>query len=228
MSQQGVVQGATEGVISNVGLVDLRGASNEDIAKIKLIENAGCVLVPESRQGALLNVPKKNVGAVLPLPDGVNVRMLTGQLKMSGDALEVADDPDALLVIIGQVVFTSPVRKIGYKKVHILGQVLAPRGSEDALVRGISNLTGQTVFVPPDARMFVGKDTFGRAFLEFFDKPATLVLVGLYEFAPDVTADVLKKHVAEIILVGMLKAPKAVVPCVQFLCREKNGMISEL
>ena len=221
------VTGAAGGIIQNVGMVDLRGSSNEDIARIKLIENAGCILVAESRQGALANVAKKNVGVIIPIPDGAKIKLHVGQLKMSGEALEIADDPDALLIIVGQLLITSPLKKIGYKRVHIIGQVLAQRGSEDAIVRGVSNMIGQVIYYSGEARFFVGKESFGREFLEFSETPLTMILIGEYEFAPDVTVDVLKKRVAEIILIGMLKAPKALLPIVQFLCKEKHGIIGE-
>ena len=216
-----------EGVIQNMGMLDLRGSSNEDIARIKSIENVACIIVPISRQGALANVPKKNVAITIPVPDGANVRMHVGQLNITGESLETVNDPDAIFIIVGQVLISSPVKKIGYKHLQVVGQILAPKGSEAALTQGITSLTGQIIYYSGNARFFLGNETFSREFLEFADKPMTMVMVGNFEFARDVTVDVLKKHVSEIFLIGNLKAPKALIPCVQYLCREKTGNIGE-
>jgi hypothetical protein len=74
---------------------------------------------------------------------------MTGQTVLSGEALAHVDEQgDDVLVIVGQLVITSPVQHVGSKQLIVIGQVLAPTGSETALGAALTRLTGQLSYYP--------------------------------------------------------------------------------
>jgi len=91
----------------------------------------------------------QNVAATVPVPDGKTVRVMSGQVTLSGEALANANGPqDEVLVVAGQLIITTPVKHVGFAQLITMGQVLAPVGSETALGAGLSRMSGQVAYYP--------------------------------------------------------------------------------
>jgi len=58
----------------------------------------GVVLVSEHLMSSLATVPMEEVGVMIPVPTGENVRMVTGQIKTTGEALA---HPGAMSAVSG-------------------------------------------------------------------------------------------------------------------------------
>ena len=298
-----------EGVIRDVAMLDLTPLrSAEDLAGITRISDVAIVLVPESLMPAVVAIPMVDVAMVVPVPDGVQVHNHTGALVMGGEALADPEAENAVLVVTGTLILTSPVPKVAYRQVIVIGLVLAPQGSESALGAGLTRVTGSVdyypsaegqevkvstgqlradgeflanptggpddilvvagqlivtglvatvgyrrivvagqVLAPRDAqgvlgpaivmkgqlawytgqpRIFVGKETLGRSFFELLDRPLRLALVGRFEIDLDVTVELLRDKVEDVILVGKLVAPRQLVGVLQLLTTEKVGTIT--
>jgi hypothetical protein len=217
------------GEIKNLGHLDLTSMkSPEELDRIKSIENVGAILVPEPLMGRLAGIPMKNVGSTIAIPEGENVRLMTGQIKLTGEALASPGSEEDVLVVTGQLLITTPVEHVGYRKMVVSGQVMAPEGSEAALGAGISRLTGQIVYYRGTPRLFVGNDRVGSEFFELLDGPVTLIIAGNFEIEEGVPHDLLREKVAKIVLAGNLRAPEELIPLVQVLTEEKAGNISAL
>jgi len=295
--------------IKNVGLLDLTSMKMEELSNITAIKNVGAILVPESLVGKLASIMTKNVGLIVPLRDGENVKphVLMGSVQMTGEALENPTGGDSnILVVMGSLVITTPVQKVGYDQMVVMGLVLAPKGSETALGAGITNLQGSAFYYPPGgevkiqsgqvklsgkalanplgkpddilvieglglitsvvekvgyaqiivsglllapresqeeletyltvagqvlwysgtARFFNGEERFAAAFFESLKEPITMIINGKATIEADVTVELLRAKVTEIVLNGMLEGPKQLIPVLQALTIEKNGMIS--
>lgn len=218
--------GSQAGVISKLGVLDLTAMrSPDDLAKITRIEQVGVVLAPESLVSHVMQIPMHGVGATVPVPNGANVRVMTGQVKMGGEALAVSRGDGDVLVVVGQLILTSPVEGVGTVRLVVAGQILAPKGSEAALGSAITRLVGQIVYYTGEPRFFSGTDRFTRGFFEYLDKPVTLVLAGTFAIEPDTPVDLVKQKVAQIVLAGTLKAARDLVPLLQALATEKAGTI---
>src|SRR5215208_2696547 len=138
-------EGIGSGGISNVGILDLTGMkSTEELAGLGSISRVGVVLVPESLMSGLLAVPMEKVGATVPT--GEKVKLVTGQMKTTGEALADPGREEDVLVVAGQLLVSTPVERVGYSEMIVAGQVYAPEGSEGALTTGISRLTGQVFY----------------------------------------------------------------------------------
>jgi hypothetical protein len=137
------------GEIKDVALLDLTPlTSAEDVAGITRISDVAVVLVPESLMGAVTAIPMNEVAMVLPVPDGVEVRIHTGALVMGGEALAGPGVENAALIVTGTLILTSPVLKVDYRQVLVMGLVLAPHGSEAALGAGLTRVTGSVDYYP--------------------------------------------------------------------------------
>jgi hypothetical protein len=133
--------------ISNMALLDLTGGgAAEELAAIDGISNVAVIIVPESLSGALARIPMRDVASVVPVPDGADVRIHTGSVVMGGDALGDPDSEDAVLVVTGTLALSSPVERVTYSRVIVTGVVVAPRGSESALAKGLTRVTGSVQY----------------------------------------------------------------------------------
>jgi hypothetical protein len=297
--------------IKNVALLDLTGATSTDLLdRVSRISNVAAILVPESLLGKLMAIPMSSVAATVPVPDGKRVRVLSGQIVLSGEALSASEsDTEEILVVAGQLVITSPVQHAVRRQIVAIGQVLAPAGSETGLGAALTRMSGQVMYYPytPGAsvrvqcgstrlsgaelanahghasdvlisvgqlvitspievlgyehivtighliapraaeailaghvtslgtgvlyysappRIFEVKETFSGGFFELLDEPITLVLAGKFTFDDDVTPELLKAKVHEIVFDGKLIAPRKLVPMLQILATQRGGRIT--
>ncbi len=220
----------TKGAIRDMGLLDLSFArSAEDLSGISCIRDVGTIIIPEDLVSALTRIDMRDVGGVVPIPRGVKVSLLAGQTRLTGEAL-AAGPEDTVLLLVGQTLIMSPVQSVGYHSLHVMGQLLAPRGSEAALAPKIAKLSGQVVYIAglENARFILGKESIGKAFLELLPRPTPLVVVGKLIFEEDTPADLLREKVPEIALTGKIQAPAALVPLLQVLTVEKQGRIETI
>jgi hypothetical protein len=188
----------------------------------------GLVLAPRGSESALGAGLTRVTGSVdyYPYAEGQEVTVSTGELRLGGEVLaNPAGGPDDVLVVAGQLIVTGPVAKVGYRRVVVAGQLLAPRDSQ-AVLGPVTTVKGQLVWYPGQPRFFVGRERFGRSFFELVDQPLTLALVGRFQIDPDVSPELLREKVEEITLVGTLTAPGRLVGVLQLLTTEKLGEIA--
>jgi hypothetical protein len=137
------------GVIEDVAMLDLTPmTSAEDLAGITRLKDVAMVLVPEPLLPAVVSIPMDDVAMVVPIPVGVEVRKHTGALVMGGEALAGPELENAALIVIGTLILTSPVPRVTYRQVIVVGLVLAPQGSESALGAGLTRVTGAVDYFP--------------------------------------------------------------------------------
>ena len=133
-------------VVSGEAVVDLSHLTEPgELAAISRIEQAAVVIVPESLAGAYAEIPTAHVASTLYVPGGANTRVQIGSLVVGGDGLGGADD---VLVVIGLLAITSPVTAPVPKSIHVVGSVLAPRGSEQVLGPALAGGSGSVTYYP--------------------------------------------------------------------------------
>ncbi len=213
------------GKIENTGVLDFSGMkSDAELEKIKGIKNVGVILIPESLQHALAGISMMNVGATVPIPDGANVSVQTGMIKMTGEAFATCDE-DAIMVLVGMVFVTSRIETVAAKQLIVSGQILAPVGSEAALGAGISRLTGQVIYYSGDVpKLFIGEDSLASEYFGLLENKISMIIVGEMTLESDVTTETLKEKVSGILLVGKLRVPRKLLATVQYLTTEKMGV----
>ncbi len=213
------------GHIEDVGFLDLRYArTEEDLAHIKSLEDVGLVLIPEHLAGYFARVRMEDVGVVVPVPQDCKVNCMTGQVRLTGEAL-AAGDANTILLIAGQAFVSGEVTSVGYKEIRVYGQFFAPRESKSVVSAKITQLSGQNFFLPAEARMVMGKQEINREFLELLPEPSAFVIMGEVTFNGDVSRELLQSKIPEIVLMGKIVAPKQLQPLLEVITKEKMGEI---
>jgi hypothetical protein len=188
----------------------------------------GLVLAPKGSESVLGAGLTRVTGSVdyYPYAEGQEIKVSSGQLRLSGEVLaNPGGGPDDILVVAGQLIVTGTVAKVGYRRVVVAGQLLAPADSQPVL-GPVAIVKGQLIWYTGQApRFFLGKERFERSFFELIDRPLHLGLVGVFEIDPEVPPELLREKVAEITLVGRLTAPRRLVGVLQLLATEKVGEI---
>ena len=199
------------GEIRDVALLDLTPmTSAEDLAGISRISDVAIVLVPEPLMAAAAGIPMDDVAMVVPVPEGVEVRVHTGALVMAGEALAGPEAENAALVVTGTLILTSPVPRVAYRQVIVTGLVLAPHGSEATLGAGLTRVMGSVDYYPYAEEQEVKVST-GQLLAdgEILANPAggpddVLVVAGQLI----VTGPVTKVGYRRIVVAGQLLAPR--------------------
>ena len=133
-------------VVSGEAVLDLSHFTEPDeLAVFSRIEHVAVVIVPETLAAAYSAVPTAHVASTLYVPAGANIRLQTGSMVVGGDGLGAADD---VLVVIGLLLISGPVTGPVPKRIHVIGTVLAPRGSEQALGQALAGGTGSVTYYP--------------------------------------------------------------------------------
>jgi hypothetical protein len=167
MSENEVPVGRAGRVVSGDSVLDLSHLTEPDqLAAISRIEKVAVVIVPEALAAAYAAIPTAHVASTLYVRGGANVSVQTGSLVVGGDGLGGADD---VLVVIGMLAITSPVTGPVPKRIHVIGSVLAPRGSEKVLAQALAGGTGAVSYYPyadgQQVKMFSGQVRLSPAVL---------------------------------------------------------------
>jgi hypothetical protein len=180
----------------------------EQLAVISRIEDVALVIVPESLAGAYAAIPSSGIAATVYVPDGANVRVHTGALVVGGDGIGAAGD---VLIITGMLIITSPVTGPVPQRIHVVGSVLAPRGSEAALGPALAGGTGGVSYYTPadgqEIKVLSGQVRLSGAMLA---NPAgssddMLIAAGQVVISGEVTT----VGYRQVIIAGQLAAPAA-------------------
>jgi hypothetical protein len=198
--------------IRDVALLDLTGAHAAALDGITRISHVAAILVPESLLPKLSSIALERVAATIPIPDGRRARVMAGQVVLGGEALgRGGEETEDMLVVAGQLIITSPVTRMGYKGgLVVLGQVIAPMGSEAALGAGITRLSGQAVYYPyaegATTRLVSGSTISGEALANVSGQP-TDVLLATGQLV--VTSPIQRLGYQQIVAIGHLVVPAA-------------------
>jgi len=197
---------------------------------IHSILTVGAVVAPEGSEAALTPALRRTVGRVAYYPwvDGQSVRVFQGDTRVKGDVLaNPGGAPDDIAIVAGTLLVTTPVPRVGFRRIVVVGSLVAPEESELLLSPALV-LVGDAVWYTAPPRLFSGADRFTAGFFELLDEPVTLVLNGAFKFEPDVPAQLVKERVAAIALNGAIKASRDLVPLLQLLTVQKQGVIGYL
>jgi hypothetical protein len=188
----------------------------------------GTVVAPKGSESALGPVLGSVIGSVgyYRHSENVEVKVLSGQVKLSGATLaNPTGTPDDLLLAAGQVVMTGSVGKIGYARVIVVGQLIAPASTQDVLEPYL-DLHGQAAWHKAAAPWIVMDDIeVGTDFFRLLDEPVSAIVFGDLTISPGVTEDVVREKIVDLIVFGDIVAPAEVVPVLQVRATDIYGSI---
>ena len=218
--------GAPDELLVVVGVLVITGPVTGEVpGRISVI---GSVFAPRGSEAALGRVFGGGVGTVTyyRYQDGQDVKMLSGQVRLTGGALaNHTGEPGDILIAAGQVIITGEVGPIGYRQILVAGQLLAPEAAQRELETRM-DVQGQTVWYRSgDPRVFFDNVELGPDYFGLLDHPISIIALGDLTIGAGVTADLLREHVADIALLGDVLAPAAAVPAIQVLATTITGQI---
>jgi hypothetical protein len=218
--------GAPEDVLVVVGVLLVRSPVTGPLPR--QVSVIGSVFAPRGSEGALGAVLGGGVGGVTyyRYAEGQDVRLFTGQVRLSGATLANPDGgADDLLIAAGQVIVTGPVSTVGYAEVYVTGQLVAPAASRDVLAARL-RVQGQAAWYRGGEPWVVYEDTtIGPDFLRLLPGPVSLVVLGDLTIADGVTEAALREKVTDVALLGDVVAPADLVPLIQVLAPDALGTI---
>jgi len=192
------------------------------------ISVVGSVLAPRGSESALGPVLGGGSGSVSYYRhvEGHDVKLLTGQVKVSGASLANDDgQPGDVLVVAGQVILTGSVSKVGYAQVFVAGQLVAPEASRAALEPKLQ-VQGQAVWYrSEEVKIITGDARLGPDYFRLLERPVSLVVLGDLTIAPGVAEEMILEKIADLVLLGDLTAPEAAVDALQVRMTDAFGDI---
>jgi len=119
----------------NVGILDLRHATLEDIERMREMENIGLIIVPEEFVGKVSSKIKTNIGVIVPYVEGM--RIFVGETLFDAAMLEALDEPISF-IHAGELTIDSDVTpeliKNKIKSFRNYGETLVPAAAYGALM----------------------------------------------------------------------------------------------
>jgi DNA-binding transcriptional regulator/RsmH inhibitor MraZ len=132
-----------EGIIKNTGVLDLKSVTEEEVERIKGIENVGVMIVPEKFVGRL-SAKTKNVGVVIPYKEGL--RLYSGKSTINDETLKSFEEPIGIInagkLLIEKKTTTELItQKI--KEIRNYGKIIVPKHVRGALTSKITENHGK-------------------------------------------------------------------------------------
>jgi hypothetical protein len=196
-------------VVSHQPVVDFSHlTAPEQLASISRIEHAALVIVPESLAAAYTAIPSSHVAATIYVPGDANVRVHTGALVAGGDGIGAPSD---VLIVTGMLIITSRVAGPLPQRIHVVGSVLAPRGSEASLGLALAGVTGSVNYYRPaegqDIKVLSGQVRLSGAMLANPAGQPHDMLIAAGQVV--ITGEVATVGYQQVIIAGQMAAPAA-------------------
>lgn len=169
--------------IMNVGVLDLRKASAEDIARIAKIMNVGLVLCPGDPAELLAGRPIVNTGQMVQVPADIQFQLEQGKTRFSRAYFAGRTGPLDLIVMGSSRVDPDvPEEEIEEKlgRLVVVGSLSVPEHLEETVRRKIHTVVGsvRTYRCPPSARFMHGTLTLDEGYLEKLGDGSEFAVLG--------------------------------------------------
>ncbi|MBB6051576.1 hypothetical protein [Armatimonas rosea] len=213
--------------VENVGVLDLRTCTLEELSQLKSLRNIGTVLVSSAIRGGLSGVSSENVGSFIEAdPDE---RLLVGpMLELDGLALEAMEEGQKLIVV-GILWFTDTVTVEQVQKklsrLRLTGILLAPQAVRGALLARIEHI-GPIVTLPVGVKNVIkeiGQKTITAGYLRHVKDDNLYVNIGQTIFAEDVPLELVQQKISAYINIGQTVAPRGLLDYLDARCEANLG-----
>jgi len=226
METQNVEQGR---VIHDVGLLDLRKATEASIAGISRIEDVGLVLYSADTADLMGRLSIGDVGASMEA--SADAKLLTGQVLLNGDFLKGQEAPVELL-IAGQVLVAADVSpeeiEKGLGKLTITGQLICPEHLLGVVQSKLQQFAGQAVTYAPSGQLTVGRLTLDGNTLRALDDASKLVIVGSLRLPQVLANDLLEQKVQSLHVIGGIRCHEENVQVILDRLTDKSVRVTSI
>lgn len=195
-------------IMKNLPTVDLRTVTSvEAIKDIEEMKNIGVIILPENGDPDVMNaihsIPKSNIGHILTLPNGVDVRQMTGNVTLSATILK----SNSVTLITGNAVVEEIVEECNASLIFT-GNLIYPKGC----TLNLHSATGNTKSYDYQHYLAVDDDfELDADTLDLMEYKTLLNIDGDLRVAKDVTIDMLKEKMPYFLVDGNVRCQKSIV-----------------
>jgi hypothetical protein len=216
-------------VIANVGIVDLRNATEASISDISRIENTGLVIYSPETAALLPRLRLRNVGGMLEAPAGAKV--MTGQMTINTEFFQGLTSP-VDLIIAGQLTIQPDVStedvQTGLGELSVAGQVMCPEHLAGIFQAKGRTMMGQFVIYPSDAQLVMGKLDLDENTLRGLADGSSLAIVGALRISHALPNDLLEQKIGRLQITGSIRCPEENVQVMQARLVNKDAKITSI
>lgn len=192
-------------IIKNVGVLDIRNASEESIKDILKIGNVGTIIYNSKTASILSKLNIGNLGSSIEVPDKCCI--YTGQVSISHNMIQTHTSP-VTMVVTGQLVFLSDVTEEDIEKsidrIVMTGQILCPENILLSLQSRLTHMTGQLLSYREGTEVITGTLVFDNSYLNSLKSPVSLMVFGKINLTSDIDIKLFEEKIKEISLFGKI------------------------
>jgi len=196
--------------LGNVGVLDIRNATEASIAGIASIGNVGKVLYSDETAGLLQRLNVDNLGKSLKIPDGVKLRR--GEIRFTHDQFWPAETPESIYVD-GTAVFDSDVTaediEHGLGELHVNGTLVCPAHLLGAIQSKLQELNGTAVTYSLPAEIALGRLVLDEHALNALADDVELVVLGSLLASQALSNELLTRKVRRLNIIGKIRCHEA-------------------
>lgn len=193
-------------LIKNVGILDVRKASPEQIREIGKIVNVGCLVTSAESKAQLLKVNLQNIGKLAELD--LDYKLHTGPLEITRAMLE-SSEQGVKLCVVGPLSVDGdiPVELLQAKLagLYLIGPASVPKHLYGAFMSSVKEITGPVSASNSTGKKTTGKITITNEYLNSLEDATELSIAGNLTFAEEVDPELFDRKIASIKVVGQVK-----------------------
>lgn len=195
-------------LIKNIGILDARKASSEQIESIGRLNNIGCLVIGTQNKAAFMKTGMQNVGRMLELDDSYRVH--TGPLHISAAMLEGTDKPLRYCVVGPLTVDQDVSPELMQQKLEgicLIGPASVPEKLYGTFMSIAKDITGIVSVASSVGKLEMGKVEINDAYLEALEDGSDLSITGKLNFDDDTDPALFARKVASLRVMGVIKCP---------------------
>lgn len=193
-------------LIKNIGILDARHATPEQIQGIGKLVNIGCLAISPQNKADFLKVSLLNVGKMLELDE--EYKLHTGPLEITAQMLE--DAPRGLkLCVVGPLTLEAEIspellreRLIG---LCLIGPASVPAPLYGAFMSSAREIVGPVASVPVSGVRTSGRVEISNEYLNTLKDGTELSVQGSLKFADTVDEELFLRKIKSLRVVGAIK-----------------------
>ena len=196
-------------LIKNVGILDARKASPEQIREIGKLSNIGCLVLNPAVKTDLLRVSLVNVGKMLELDD--DYKLHTGPLEITRQMLETSPVPLKFCVVGPLSVDCEVTPELLRDKLGglcLIGPASIPEALQGYFMTAVKDIVGPVSTIPCDGTKTlgkIGKVTITNEYLKSMDDGTKLSLAGNLDLTEEVDPELFARKISSLQVVGAVK-----------------------
>jgi|GEM_PF-3517569 len=163
--------------IKNIGLLDLRSATQQAVEAIEKIDNVGTVMCSPETSHLVSKISIGNIGSTVIVSKEYEIH--TGKLELSGESLKKLSSP-LFLYVTGMIIVKEDVSFEDIEKniggLILTGKILCPDNIASAIQSKIVTQTGKFVSYPAGSQIITGSCVINDAFLNSL-KPSSVLFI---------------------------------------------------